>query len=211
MSLEAEASPPERFRTLLDARLSDFALSLGRRELDRIALFLAELDGWRRRINLTGRLSAEELAAHALESAFGSSLLAPDLRVVDIGTGGGFPGVPIAICRPDLEVTWLEPREKRAAFLRHLLRTLEISNARVAVGRVQDLLAGQYHAATARAVGNIARAIGQAEFLEPNGALLAWTTEAESLAGLLGPAFSLETILEIPASRNRAIALYRRR
>lgn len=203
----AEPLPPERFQALLENALPDFRLDLTGRERLGLARFLAELDIWRRRVNLTGRLSCEELVSHALESAVGAALLPLEARVVDVGTGGGFPGVPLAIVRPDLSVTWLEPREKRAAFLRHVARAVPVENAVVAAGRAEDLPVSVFDVATSRAVR--IETLDPGRFLRPGGSVLLWTTDTNAAAAPPS-GFQLERILPIPASRQRVIAVYRR-
>lgn len=203
----AEPLPPERFQALLENALPDFRLDLTGRERLGLARFLAELDIWRRRVNLTGRLSCEELVSHALESAVGAALLPLEARVVDVGTGGGFPGVPLAIVRPDLSVTWLEPREKRAAFLRHVARAVPVENAVVAAGRAEDLPVSVFDVATSRAVR--IETLDPGRFLRPGGSVLLWTTNTNAAAAPPS-GFQLERVLPIPASRQRVIAVYRR-
>lgn len=203
----AEPLPPERFQALLENALPDFRLDLTGRERLGLARFLAELDVWRRRVNLTGRLSCEELVSHALESAVGAALVPLEARVVDVGTGGGFPGVPLAIVRPDLSVTWLEPREKRAAFLRHVARAVPVENAVVAAGRAEDLPVSAFDVATFRAVR--IETLDPGRFLRPGGSVLLWTTDTNAAAAPPS-GFQLERILPIPASRQRVIAVYRR-
>lgn len=203
----AEPLPPERFQALLENALPDFRLDLTGRERLGLARFLAELDVWRRRVNLTGRLSCEELVSHALESAVGAALLPLEARVVDVGTGGGFPGVPLAIVRPDLSVTWLEPREKRAAFLRHVARAVPVENAVVAAGRAEDLPVSVFDVATSRAVR--IETLDPGRFLRPGGSVLLWTTDTNAAAAPPS-GFQLERVLPIPASRQRVIAVYRR-
>jgi len=203
----AEPLPPERFQALLENALPDFRLDLTGRERLGLARFLAELDVWRRRVNLTGRLSREELVSHALESAVGAALLPLEARVVDVGTGGGFPGVPLAIVRPDLSVTWLEPREKRAAFLRHVARAVPVENAVVAAGRAEDLPVSAFDFATSRAVR--IETLDPGRFLRPGGSVLLWTTDTNAAAAP-PRGFQLERVLPIPASRQRVIAVYRR-
>ena len=201
-----EPLPPESFRALLQNALPAFSLDLTDLQQDRLARFLAELDAWRRRVNLVGRLSSEELVSHALESALGAALLPRNGAVVDIGTGGGFPGVPLAIVLPELSVTWLEPREKRAAFLRHVARALPAGNAVVRVARAEDLPDSRFDFATSRAVG--IETLGRIRFLGPGGGLLLWTTAARA-AGTPPQGSELESVLPIPLSRERVIALYR--
>ena len=201
----AEPFPPERFRSLLEDALPGIPFGPDLTDLQQLGLarFLTELDAWRRRVNLTGRLRSEELVSHALESVLGAGLLPPGAQVVDVGTGGGFPGVPLAIVRPDLSVTWLEPREKRAAFLRHLARALPVENAIVRVGRAEDLPASSFDFATSRAIRIETLKAG---FLQPRGGLLLWTTDSTGVPS----GFQRESTLSIPGSRHRVIALFRR-
>jgi 16S rRNA (guanine527-N7)-methyltransferase len=211
MSVGREPLPPETFRDLLGRDLPRFGLEPSPDALDRLARFLAELDLWRRRINLTGRLSASELVAHAAESALGGRFLPPGARVIDVGTGGGFPGVPLAIARPDLEMTWLEPREKRAAFLRHLARTVPVENARVMAGRVKQPAEASFECVTSRAVKVDPAVFRRADLLAPGGALILWTTNPRELvSGLAAVGLSLEEKVAIPGSRRRTIAVFRK-
>jgi 16S rRNA (guanine527-N7)-methyltransferase len=208
---EAGAQPPEFFAAEILTQLPRFGLSLGAPEVSSLARYLAELDLWRRRTNLTGPLSGEDLVSHSLESVFGVKLISHGARVLDIGSGAGLPGVPLAIAGPSLTVALLEPRSLRAAFLRHVVRTVPIRNADVVEERIEKLAGRQYEVATTRALGNIPRLIGTAEFLVGGGALLSWTTEPQALARSLQKAFSLETVLPIPESRRRVLALLRKR
>lgn len=206
-----EPLPPEEFRVLVAEALPRFGLEEHPDRIRSLARFLAELDRGRRTTNLTGRLSPADLVAHALESVLGERFLTPAATVVDIGTGGGFPGVPLALWRPDVRVTWLEPRRKRAEFLGHVRDSLPVGNAEVVMGRAAALPDGAFDFATARAVPHDARVFAGARFLAPRGAILLWTTEPEP-----GPAeirrvgFRLQETRAVPGSRQRVIALYRR-
>ena len=208
---EAGARPPEFFAAEIERQIPAFGLSLDRSRVALLARYLSELDLWRRRTNLTGPLSSEELVSHALESVLGEKLIPHGTRLLDIGSGAGLPGIPLAIARPDLAVTLLEPRGKRAAFLRHAARTVPIGNVEVVEGRVQGLKEPVYDVAIARAVGNLAEHIGGAPFLVQGGALLVWTTGPPALEAPLARLFSLENVLPVPGSRRRVVALLRRR
>lgn len=192
------------------ARLApDFGVAPSPEVFSKVGTFLTELAGWRESTNLVGRLSEEEIAAHALESLLGASLLAAGDRVLDIGSGGGFPGIPLAIA--GFDVTLLEPRERRAAFLKHVLRRIPGLRARVSTGRLEDLGRDErFDAATVRAVGGLGELLGSAEFLEPGGKVLAWTADPSSLAAELGGRFALERRVSIPRSERREIALFRK-
>jgi 16S rRNA (guanine527-N7)-methyltransferase len=156
-------------------------------------------------------MSAEDLVPHALESAFGEKLIPDGARLLDIGSGAGLPGLPLAIVRPDLAVTLLEPRGKRAAFLRHAVRAVPVANALILEERVEKLAVAGYDVATVRALGGLAGKIDRAKFLVKTGALLAWTTEPESVERALARVFSLQSVSCVPGSRRRAVALFRKR
>ena len=208
---EAGAQQPEFFAGEITRQLPRFGLSFDEPGLLALSRYLAELDLWRRRTNLTGPMSAGELVPHALESIFGEKLIPDGARLLDIGSGAGLPGLPLAIVRADLLVTLLEPRGKRAAFLRHAVRAVPVRNAQVLEERVEKLSAAAYDVATVRALGGLAGKIDGAKFLVKTGALLAWTTEPESVEGALAGVFSLQTLSSVPGSRRRAVALFRKR
>ena len=208
---EAGAQPPEFFAAEIEKRLPGFGLTLEHSVVSGLARYLAELDLWRRRTNLTGPMGAEELVFHALESVFGEKLIPHGARVLDVGSGAGLPGLPLAIARPDLTVTLLEPRSKRAAFLRHAVRTVPAQNAVVLEGRVEKLLQPAFDVATIRALANLADILGQPAFLEAGGALVSWTTQPKDLARTLSRDFSLERAEPVPGSRQKVVAVFRKR
>ena len=202
--------PPEQFEELLRQEAPAFHLALSPETVTASAAYLSTLDAWRRKSNLTGDLSAQELAEHTLESILGSQLIAHGERVVDIGSGAGFPGFPLAIARPDLSVTLVEPRLKRVAFLKHVARTLRLPNVAVHEARIEEVGGQTFDVATTRAVGGLPAWLGDGSLVRPGGALLAWTTRARELSTQLSPGFSLEETLDVPGSHSRQIALYRR-
>src|SRR5260370_36838053 len=114
---EGEASPPEEFREILKTRAPFFDLALAEPAVEKLSQFLAELDVARRRTNLTGPVSTQELVDHALESALGEKFVPPCAELIDIGSGAGFPAGPIAIVRPEICGTPVQPRRQRLAFL----------------------------------------------------------------------------------------------
>lgn len=205
MSERTEGPPTRRELEKAAAELGcpDFRGDL----LDRLARYLDELARWNASTNLTGPLGAGALASHAIESLLGFSLLRPGWRVLDIGSGGGFPGVPLALAGVDM--TLLEPRERRAAFLRHVLRAFPGLNARVLADRVERLSGLSYDAATVRGVGGLGRLLGGGKFLKPEGSLLVWTGDAGALGEELR-GFTFVRELAIPGARRRRIALFRK-
>ena len=207
---EAGARPPEFFPPEIQKQAPLYGVSLGSAAVARLSRYLAELDRWRKRINLTGALTRAELVSHCLESVFGASLIAHGARVLDVGSGAGFPGIPLAISRPDLSVSLLEPRSKRAAFLRHAVRSVPVENAEVLENRLEELSPHAFDLAVVRAVGNLARALGGTGFLTKDGRLLAWTTDSRGLAATLVAGLTLEKTVAVPESDRRVLALFRK-
>lgn len=107
-----------------------FGVELGAQSRSRLGAFLAELVKWNARINLTSIIEPVAMAElHVLDSLAISPHVPRGSRLLDIGTGGGFPGVPIAITRPDLEVELVDRTEKKILFLKSALARLGVANA----------------------------------------------------------------------------------
>ena len=108
-----------------------FAVQVGADQGRKLADFVAELLRWNRRFNLT---SIEDPAAvgelHLLDSLAIVPHIPQGATVLDVGTGGGFPGVPLAIVRPDVQVHLVDRTEKKVLFLQTLVARLGLSNAR---------------------------------------------------------------------------------
>ncbi|MDX1609204.1 MAG: 16S rRNA (guanine(527)-N(7))-methyltransferase RsmG [Halofilum sp. (in: g-proteobacteria)] len=134
-----------------------------------------ELARWGRVHNLTAVLEPERMVpTHLLDSL----VLLPLLRgttLADVGSGGGLPGLPLAIAAPGLDVTLIEPRTKRAAFLAHVARHLGLANVKVERCRAEDLPAGDgFDTVVTRAFGRLAAFAAAAGGLaRPGGCLLA--------------------------------------
>ena len=111
---------------------------------------------------------------HILNSAALSGLIPRDARVVDVGSGAGLPGVPLAILRPDLDVTLLEPLLRRSRFLDEVVAELDLSDRVTVVrGRAEDQR-GRFDVVMARAVAPLERLIPWcAPLREPGGSILA--------------------------------------
>jgi 16S rRNA (guanine527-N7)-methyltransferase len=149
----------------------------------RFTEFFALLLRWNARMNLTAIRDEEGiLSRHFVESiACARALPAGIVTLLDFGSGAGFPGVPIALCRPEITVTLAESQGKKAAFLREAVRTLGIA-ATVYSGRA-EALAHRFDCVTLRAVDRMPEAVQAASALvAPAGWLAIMTTEEE-----LGP------------------------
>ncbi len=95
---------------------------------------------WNRRLNLVSRRdTARVVTYHLVDSLAVTGLLPAGARVADIGTGAGLPGIPLAVARPDLELTLVESSGRRCVFLRRTLADLNLPGVRLLEGRVESL------------------------------------------------------------------------
>ena len=124
---------------------------------------------------LLGPREAERIwPRHLLNCAVVEKAVPADARLVDVGSGAGLPGLVLAVLRPDLSVTLVEPLERRAAFLREAVELLELGHVEVRRARAEELPAGLADVVTARAVAPLDRlAAWCLPLLAPGGRLLA--------------------------------------
>jgi 16S rRNA (guanine527-N7)-methyltransferase len=121
---------------------SAIGLTLSDDALARFERYLAELLYWRRRINLTAAATAQEIVAlHLLDSLWPLVVWEfPDqARIIDVGAGAGFPGIPMKIARPDVWLTLVEASRRRVAFLERVRDRLEMPGVEVVWGRAERL------------------------------------------------------------------------
>ena len=99
---------------------------------------------------------------HILNCAVLAELVPADAAVVDVGSGAGLPGIPLAIARPDVRVTLVEPLERRCVFLAEVVSQLELTNVTVVRGRADEVVAecGGADVVTSRAVAPLAKLLG---------------------------------------------------
>jgi 16S rRNA (guanine527-N7)-methyltransferase len=222
-----------RIAVLLQSFLSQ---PLAPMQLEQISTYINLLLRWNARINLTAIRNEEEIVTrHFGESFFlarhvvprsvdrqvakapaqlEASAAAPQAltRILDIGSGAGFPALPIKIWAPEIHLTMIESSHKKAAFLREVARALTLTNVDVIADRA-EALAGRddvprANIVTLRAVENFARALAQAEaLLMPNGclALLIGISQAPLLKS--APNVQWKSPIPIPQSNGRVLSI----
>lgn len=158
--------------------------------MERYAQLLLE---WNRTVNLTGAGTIEEVHAHIADA---DRLLALSWdgiqRVIDVGSGGGLPAIPLALRLPGVQFSLLDANTRKCAFLQHVAATLPIANIRVLLGRAEDLgrqaqLREQFDRAISRAVAQPPVMLELTlPFVRPGGDLLAEVSELDpqSLTGV---------------------------
>jgi len=166
-------------RTLLTSGADSLGITLSEQQVDAFLVYLVELEKWNRKINLTAiRKEQDIVIKHFLDSLtyLNGFVPASALRLLDMGSGAGFPAVPIKIARPEISVTMVESVSKKSSFLRHIIRTLKLTDTIVFDKRTGDLPSSHhqtYDVVTARAFADMKAAISEgAPFLKPGGLMV---------------------------------------
>jgi len=143
--------------------------------VEKLVALLGELQRWGKRINLTAILDTDKIVhAHILDSlAVGPFVKGP--RVIDIGTGAGFPGLPLAIAMPDTDFALLDSNGKKISFVRAMIAELDIPNAIATKARAEDYAPGErFDTVIARALALLPRLVElSAHLVREDGQLLA--------------------------------------
>ncbi len=130
---------------LLKDGLIALCLPTSDEQIHAFSIYLSELKKWNKAYNLTGLKKDEDIIIkHFLDSLLYLKAI-PDgrIKVADIGTGAGFPGIPIKIIRPEISMYLIEPSEKKSAFLRHIIRLLQLRNIDVIEKRIEEVKVNQ--------------------------------------------------------------------
>ena len=157
---EQSLSPTlEHAREVLITGSKVFDVALSSDQVDHFLSYLALLSQWNDTFNLTSISDPVAVVRlHFLDSLAITPFLDKSGPLLDIGSGAGFPGMPLKIAFPHMPITLVEPRRKRANFLRALIRHLQIKDVNIIEGRVEDLttkLAGSFSTVALRAVGKL--------------------------------------------------------
>ena len=172
--------------------------------------YLALILRWNARMNLTAiREPREILSRHFVESIACAQSLPDGIgSLLDFGTGAGFPGIPIALCHPEILVTLAESQGKKAAFLREAVRVLGLNSS--VFGQRAESLAQQFDCVTLRAVDQMERAVAAAAgLLRPTGWLAVMTTMVELpvIQEAAGSQFNWSEPISLPGSDQRVLAV----
>lgn len=151
--MSAERPP----RALLLEGLKELDINCTPAQVQAFMTYLSELKKWNKFFNLTSLKSDEDIIIkHFLDSLlYLKAMPEGELSVLDVGSGAGFPGIPLKLVRPELMMYLLEPTGKKANFLSHMVKLLGLNNTEVAGKRVEALEAMEVDLAVTRALFDI--------------------------------------------------------
>jgi 16S rRNA (guanine527-N7)-methyltransferase len=216
-----EGSAAERFSSRADFGAEE-PVVLSKTQLQGISTYIDMLMRWNARINLTAVRQPEEIVTrHFGESLFAARHLFPipsgrnakdDRRTtydaIDVGSGAGFPGLPLKIWAPELRLTLIESNQRKATFLREMIRALTLTNVDVFSARAEQF-SGSASVVTLRAVEQFERVLPVAmRLVAPGGrlALLIGESQAEAACKVVAD-LQWEGPLPIPQSTQRVLMI----
>ena len=160
---------------LLRDGIEELGFRYSEKQVDAFITYLEELKKWNRAYNLTGlKTDREIIIKHFLDSLLFARALPPEaLTLADIGSGAGFPGIPMKIMLPHLTVFLIEPTQKKAVFLKHICNKLQLENVEIMDKRIEDIKDLNVDAAVTRALYSIREFVDKAkDILNKNGVLI---------------------------------------
>jgi 16S rRNA (guanine527-N7)-methyltransferase len=168
---------------------------------------------WNQRLNLSAVRDEEGiLSRHFTECIAAARALPEGIRtLLDFGSGAGLPGIPIALCRPEIAVTLAESQTKKAAFLEEAIRVLKI-RTKVHAQRA-EVLRTVFDCVILRAVDKMTTAVAAAaKLVAPKGwlALMTTSSDLDELSQTVGGVFHFATVVPLPGSTQRVLAIGRR-
>ncbi len=186
---------------------------VGAEESVQFERYLNLLVHWNARVNLTAVRDPEQIVVrHFMESIVCARALPAGIKsLLDFGSGAGFPGIPIAICRPEIAVTLAESQNKKAAFLKEAARTLD--SGLIVHGARAETLEAVFDCVTMRAVDRMEVAVKVAAGLVGRrGWLVAMTTmrELSAVQAAAGEEFQWNDPIAMPDSEERVVAIGRK-
>ena len=158
----------EQLTQLLNDGLEEMDLPLWSAQREQLMDYLALMAKWNGVYNLTSVRDPQQMVTHhLLDSLAAVSAFEGAKNVLDVGAGGGLPGIVLAIARPDMQVSLIDTVHKKTAFLTQVKAELGLANVTVHTMKVQDLKAGPFDVITSRAFADLS------DFVNWSGHLLA--------------------------------------
>ena len=209
-------------RRMLKEGGREYGLELSDEQVDSFLFYLVELEKWNRKINLTAIRGEKDIVVKHFIDSF--SYIqgfdpAPGMQLLDMGSGAGFPALPIKIVVPSLVITMVEAVQKKATFLRHMSRMLRLQDVEVVDKRTDglpDTYKERYDVVTARAFADMATALREGvRFLKPGGLVVLSRGPEEGVEDAVLTSLAMTSIsrteLVLPFSdHRRAIWVFRK-
>ncbi len=128
------------FFEILKAQANKIDIKLKENELEKFYSYMKSLIEWNKKINLTAITEPEDIIRkHFIDSLTINKYIDENMKVIDVGTGAGFPGVPLKILRDDLDITLLDSLNKRLIFLDEVIKKNDLKNIKTIHYRVEDV------------------------------------------------------------------------
>ena len=194
--------------------LSTFGIAPSGEQITMIREYVLLLLKWNQSISLTTVTDPEEIISrHFGESMFANKLLPMEsCRLADVGTGAGFPGLPLKILSPSLELVLIESNKKKYAFLSEVVRTLGLKGVEVIPDRFEQIRPENFRIdfISARALGDFKELFRwSAQALKPGGRILLWVGAEDATRLASNPSWIWEPATRIPDSQRRYILMGR--
>lgn len=175
----------EKFIMQMNKELMDIDISLTNKQMDQFFKYYEMMIDWNERVNLTAITEMEEVVTkHFVDSLTLNKIVLDmeekDYNLIDVGTGAGFPGIPLKIVFPKIKVTLVDSLNKRVKFLNEVISTLELENIISIHGRAEDLGHNNvsretYDICVSRAVANLATLSEYClPFVKPGGSFISY-------------------------------------
>jgi len=170
----------KKWRNIIYEGAETLGIPIDQGKLEKFSIHALELIQWNQKINLTAITDPLEVAVkHFLDAIAPVPDISPTGSLLDIGSGGGFPGIPLKICLPLVSVTLVDASRKKINFLKHVIRILELENIRALHVRAEDFAkkpeaARQFDVIISRALSSMTMfAVTAIPFLKKDGVIIA--------------------------------------
>ncbi len=172
--------PTPPLKTAIETALAQVGVSPSGHQVDQLATLVSLLQKWSKRLNLTAIKDTPGIIRLHLADSLTIHELIHGQQVIDVGTGGGFPGLPLAIMQPEVEFELLDASERKLRFVQQAALELGLRNVRICHARVPDYAPGAaFDTVTARAFASLTKIIEDCgHLLAPGGRIVAMKSRA---------------------------------